>query len=107
MQFHRDAVGERLGQPREQAFGLRLLAFASRRADRTGGAAGQQDQPCGVRRDRIERELRLQAGIGVEEAERRQALQVGEPGRVLRQQHDRVGRQARIVGAAPARSGSR
>ena len=44
-------------------------------------------------------ELRLQAGIGVEEAARRQALQVAQPGRVLRQQHERIGRQARIVGA--------
>ena len=44
-------------------------------------------------------ELRLQAGIGLQEAARRQTLEVGEPGRVLRQQHDRIGRQARVVGA--------
>ena len=83
----------------EQAFGFGLLALGQQAADRAGGAAGQQEQPGGVLGDAVERQLRLQGRVGVEEADGRQALQVGEPGGVLRQQHDRVGRQARVVGA--------
>ena len=64
-------------------------------------------RPAACSRERVERELRLQPGLGVEEAERGQALEVGEPRRVLRQQHDRVGRQGADCRRARARSGSR
>ena len=47
----------------------------------------------------VSSETAASARIGVQEAERGQALQIGEPGRVLRQQHHRVGRQARVVAA--------
>ncbi len=49
--------------------------------------------------DAVERELRLLAGVGVEEAERGEALEVGEADGVLRQEHDRLGGEAGIVGA--------
>ena len=45
--------------------------------------------------EHVEQQLRLLAGFGFQEAARRQALEVGEAGRVLRQQHQRVGRQVR------------
>ena len=47
----------------------------------------------------VERKLRLQTRVGIEEAARRQPLKIGEPDRVLRQQHERVRRQARVIGA--------
>ena len=100
VQFHRHAVAESFGQARQQAFGFRLLCPRQQPRERAAGAAGEQDQAGRVGGDRHRSgKLRLQAGIGVQEAARRQALEVGEAGRVLRQQHDRVGRQARIVGA--------
>ena len=99
VQFHRHAVGKRFHELREQAFGLRLLPLREQARQRSGGTAGQQDQPGGMRADRVQPELRLQAGIGLQEAARRQAPEIVEAGGVLRQQHDRVRRQARIVGA--------
>ena len=82
----------------EQPFGFRLLALGEQPRDRTGGAAGQQQQSLGMRARALERQLRLQRRVGVQEADGRQALQVRQPRGVLRQQHQRVGRQAGIVG---------
>ncbi len=51
VQFHRDAVGERLGQAGQQALGLRLLPLGEQPRERAAGAAGQQDQArCVLRR---------------------------------------------------------
>ncbi len=100
MQFHRDAVGECFDQACEQAFRFGFLSLAEQSRDRAGGSTSEQDQPGGVRSDSVHRELRLQTGIGVEKPGGGQALKIGEPRRILRQQHDRVGRQARGVGAS-------
>ena len=100
VQLHHRAVGKGFGGLAQPALGFGLLAVGQEAGERPGGAAGQQDQAGGVLGDAIERELRLQAGIGVEEAARGQALQVGEAGCVLRQQDDLLGRQARVVGAS-------
>ena len=107
VQFHHRAVGKGFGGLAQPALGFGLLAVGQEAGERPGGAAGQQDQAGGVLGDAIERELRLQAGIGVEEAARGQALQVGEAGCVLREQDDL----ARAPGAGcrgePGRAGSR
>ena len=104
VQFLDGAAGEGFGQGVEQAFGFGLLAVGEQAGDRAGGAAGQQEQAGGVLGDALERELRLQARVGFEEAERRQALQIGEAGGVLGQQDDRVGRQAGVVGVGRSAS---
>ncbi len=95
VQLDRDPVGERLGQRGEQPLRLRFLAFGEQAGERPAGAAGQQDQPLGMGGEGGERDLRLQPRLGLQEAARGQGLQIGEPGRGLRQQHQRVGRQAR------------
>ena len=46
----------------------------------------------------MEQDLRLEAGIGFEEADRGEALEIGEAGRVLRQQDHRVRVEAGVVG---------
>ncbi len=107
VQFLDRAAGERLAHRVEQAFGFGFLSLRQQAADRAGGAAGQQQQAGGIFGDAGERQLRLQGRVGVEEAKRGQALQVGHPRGVLRQQHHRVRRQARVVGCGRARSGSR
>ena len=99
VQFLDGAAGEGLVHGVEQAFGFGFLALGEQAADRAGGAAGQQQQAGGVFGDACERQLRLQGGVGFQEADGRQALQVGHAGGVLRQQHHRVGRQAGVVGA--------
>ena len=99
MQFDRAAIGEGLSQAGEQRFGLVLLALGEQACDRAVGAAGEQDQPGRVAGEHIERKLRLEPGVGLQETSRRQALQVRQTGRVLRKQHQRIGRQAGVVGA--------
>ena len=46
--------------------------------------------------------MRLQAGIAFQERPRRQPLQIGQPLGVLRQQHQRIRRKARVVGTRQA-----
>ena len=91
MQFDDGAVGEGFGELGQKAFGFGPLAVGKQAGERSGGAAGEQDEAGGVLRDPVERELRLQAGVGVEEALGRQPLQVGEAGGVLREEDDRLG----------------
>ena len=105
MQLHHAAIGERLGEAGEQRLGLGFLPLGQQPGDRAVGAAGQQDQPGRVRGEHIERKLRLQPGFGFQEAARGQALEVGQPGRVLRQQHQRIGRQAGRVRAGRVGAG--
>ncbi len=100
MQFHDRAVGKRFAQRVEQAFGLRLLALGEQAGDRTGGAAGQQEQALGMVRDHLEA---ARCGFSDGSVSRKpiddRRLQVGQTRRVVRQQHQRVGRQPGIVGA--------
>ena len=88
--------------PPSRRAGVRLPAFwpsASRRAIGPVVPPVSSSRPSACVGDALERKLRLQRRVGVQEADRRQALQVGQARGVLRQQHHRVGRQARVVGA--------
>ena len=102
MQLLDGAAGEGCVHRVQQAFSFRLLALGEQAANRSGGPAGQQQQARRVLGDPLERQLRLQGRVSVQEAERRQPLQVGHAGRVLRQEDHRVGRQAQIVAAGDA-----
>ncbi len=68
MKLHGDAVRKRLHQACQQSFRFRFLAFRQQTPKRPSSAAGQQDQTRRMFRDHIQRELRFQPGIGVEEA---------------------------------------
>jgi hypothetical protein len=52
----------------EQAFGVGFLALGQQAPDRAGGAAGQEKQAGAVFGDAVPGLLRLEAGVGVEEA---------------------------------------
>ena len=99
MQFDSRAVRESLPDARDQPLGLGFLALPQHTRERPRAAAGEQDQPGGMCGDRVEGKLRLEARISVQKAARRQAPQVVEAEGVLCQQHDRLRRQARIIGA--------
>ena len=90
-----NASASRASRPRPPA----LRPSASSRRERPARAAGQQDQPVGVGQQRVERDCG-RGRVGLQEAGGGQRAEVGEPRRVLRQQHDRVGRQAGLVGRA-------
>ncbi len=101
VQLHDGAVVERLGEGAQQRRRLGLARLGQQPGQRAAGAAGQQEQALCVVQHGTQRKLRVRR-IGGGEAERGQALQVGQPGGVLRQQHDRVRGHARLVGADQA-----
>src|SRR5690242_18247690 len=51
MQLHRDAVRKGVAELGEQTLRLLLLTFGQKTRQRSGGTAGQQDQPFGMRRE--------------------------------------------------------
>ena len=99
VQLDRDAIGKGLDKCGEQAVRLRLLPLGEQARERAAGAAGKQEQPFRMHGQGGERHLRLQPRLRLQEAARREPLQVREPHRRLRQQHQRIGRQAGRFGA--------
>ena len=96
VQLHHATPGERLGQLRQQLLGIGLAPFGQHAGDRAAGAAGEQHHALGVVQQGLQRQLRVRR-VALHEALGRQALQVGQPRRVLRQHHDRVGREPRVL----------
>ena len=96
MQFHDRMAGKGFRHARQQSLGCILLAFRQQSGNRAECTAGEQEQPLGVGGDRFERQLRPQRRVRLHETQRRQALQIGQPRRVARQQGDGVRRQTRI-----------
>ncbi len=95
LQLHRCPVGKGFCQSSQQRLGGRLLALGEQPPDRAAQSAGKENQSRRVLGDHIEPQLRPQSRFGLQKAQGRKPLQVGEPRRVLRQQHDLIGRQAR------------
>ena len=71
VQFDHGAAGERLFHDVQQAFGVLPLPLRQHPADRTRRAAGEQKQAGSAGSDTVPGLLRLETGVGVEEALRR------------------------------------
>ena len=79
--------------------GLGPLAIGQQPRHGALSAAGEQQQPSRVRGKGVESKLGLQTRLSVQKRLRGQALQIGEPLGVLRQQHHRLRWQSRIFGS--------
>ena len=102
LQLDIEPVPERARQPLQERLRRRTLTALQEPPDRAIGAAGQADDPLGVAREILGRDMR-HLPVPAQVEPRVELHQVAVSGRVLRQQHHRRGRRH----ARPGRRGAR